>query len=149
MKTDGVFLCIFKIHVYFQDTYFQDVISTKKYIFSRCNLYKEIYIFHKGNIQLFFAKKNIKTIVFFSKKPKNELFICYKSTTTRVCCQDKHKNEGLLSGQTRQRGFVVKTNTTTRVCCQDKHKNLVNTQTFLTKGGFLLQFREEKSEKKY
>ena len=45
MTTDGVFLCIFKIHVYFQDTYFQDVISTKKYIFSRCNLYKEIYIF--------------------------------------------------------------------------------------------------------
>ena len=34
METDGVFLCIFKIHVYFQDTYFQDVISTKKYTFS-------------------------------------------------------------------------------------------------------------------
>ena len=141
MKTDGVFLCIFKIHVYFQDTYFQDVISTKKYIFSRCNLYKEIYIFRKGNIQLcselfqrvhtVFCQKNIKTIVFFSKKPKNELFICYKSTTTRVCCQDKHKNEGLLSGQTRQRGFVVKTNTTTRVCCQDKHENegLLSRQT--------------------
>ena len=41
MKTDGVFLCIFKIHVYFQDTYFQDVVSTKKYIFSN----KEIHIF--------------------------------------------------------------------------------------------------------
>ena len=77
MKTDGVFLCIFKIHVYFQDTYFQDLISTKKYIFSRCNLYKEIYNLRKGNIRLClslfqrvqrvhrvhtgFCQKNIKT----------------------------------------------------------------------------------------
>merc|ERR1712074_197905 len=65
--------CIF---MYFQDTYFQDVISTKKYIFSRCNLYKEIYILRKGNIQLCSELFQRVHTVFFAKKqllsfPKN------------------------------------------------------------------------------
>jgi hypothetical protein len=145
--------------------YFQDTCIFSRYIFSRCNLYKEIYIFRKGNIELcssllqrvhtgFCQKKHknyrIKTIVTFSKNLKTNClfatkaqkrgFVVRTNTKTRVCCQDKHNNKGLLPRQTQQQGFVVKTNTTTRVCCQGKHKSLANTQTFFfTKGGICLK----------
>ena len=55
-------LCIFKIHIYFQDTHFQDVISTKKYIFRKGNIqlcskmFRRVHRVHTG-----FCQKNIKT----------------------------------------------------------------------------------------
>jgi len=56
MKTDGVFICIVKIHVYFQDTYFQDVISTKKYTFSTKVIFNCVQNCFR-EFTLFFAKK--------------------------------------------------------------------------------------------
>ena len=140
MKTDGVFLCIFKIHVYFQDTYFQDVISTKKYIFSRCNLYKEIYIFRKGNIELCSSLLQRVHTGFCQKKHKN-----YRIKTI-VTFSKNLKTNCLFATKAQKRGFVVRTNTKTRVCCQDKHNNksLLSRQTqkpgkcsdfFFRKGG--------------
>ena len=58
-------LCIFKIHIYFQDTHFQDVISTKKYIFRKGNiqlcskLFQRVQRVHR--VHTGFCQKNIKT----------------------------------------------------------------------------------------